>query len=107
MSGCRRQFADRHQLITDLGISQNIVYSRNAEDLIFTIRPGPFRLRAGVPLACSVRGHSAGGAYCKPQFAVRYAGCVVHPWCGFTPISGFLLQRRLKVARLNVFEIWC
>ncbi len=96
------------ELITDLGIGQNIVYSRDAEDPDFYNTAWTIQAARGVFLwviACAVTVPVAHYYQAPILLSVMPVASFILVITGFTPISGFLLQKRLKIARLTLFEI--
>ena len=96
------------ELITDLGIGQNIVYNRDAEDPDFYNTAWTIQTIRGLFLwviACAATVPVAHYYEAPILLSVMPVASFILVISGFAPVSGFLLQRRLQVAKLNVFEI--
>ena len=96
------------ELMSDLGIGQNVVYSKNANDPEFYNTAWTLQLIRGIILwlCLSIAAIPVAKLY-KSEILV-----LIIPIAGFasvlsglTSISRSLLQRRLQVIRINIFEI--
>jgi O-antigen/teichoic acid export membrane protein len=96
------------ELVSDLGIGQNIVYSKNAEDPDFYNTAWSLQLTRSIVLwlVCLGIAVPVGYFYQSPilAFVVPITGLTIL-FSGFSSISRSLLQKRLQVAKLSTFEI--
>jgi O-antigen/teichoic acid export membrane protein len=96
------------ELMTDIGLGQNIVYNKNAEDPNFYNTAWTLGLLRSVVLWFIFLGVAAPAArfYNSPilLYVVPVAGLGILIG-GLTPISRSLLQKRLEIARLNAFDL--
>jgi O-antigen/teichoic acid export membrane protein len=95
------------ELISDVGIGQNIIYHKDANDPDFYNTAWTLQAMRGVLLwlVALIVAWPVARTYQYPSliFIVPCAtfGMVL---TGFTPINRFLLQKRLQIAKINVFD---
>jgi O-antigen/teichoic acid export membrane protein len=95
-------------LILDIGIGQNIVQNRNADDPNFYNTAWSLQLIRGLLLwvVCCAAALPLAHFYQTPILVlVLPVAALYFVFWGFSSISSFLLQRRLQFAKLNSFEV--
>lgn len=96
------------ELLTDVGIGQNIVYSKNAEDPDFYNTAWTLQLIRNFVLwiVCLAAAAPAAHFYDSPTLALVLPITTVGVLLGgLTSISRTLLQKRLLIAKLTIFEL--
>jgi O-antigen/teichoic acid export membrane protein len=96
------------ELVSDVGIGQNIVFNRNAEDPDFYNTAWSLQVLRGLILwtICTIIAVPLARIYNSPILAlVMPAAALVSVLMGTASISLFLLRKRLQIARLNSFEM--
>jgi O-antigen/teichoic acid export membrane protein len=95
-------------LISDVGIGQNVIYNRNAEDPEFYNTAWSLQLTRSIFLwlICLVAGPLAAHFYRSPilTLVVPITGLAI-VISGFTSISRELLRRKLQIAKLSKYEL--
>jgi O-antigen/teichoic acid export membrane protein len=95
------------ELISDLGIGQNIVYQSNADDPDFYNTAWSLQVVRGVILwlICLAVAAPAAHFYQSPIITkIVPVASLTLVLIGFNSVSYPLLQKRLRIARLNVFD---
>ena len=95
-------------LVSDVGISQNIIHNKNADDPRFYNTAWTLQLIRGFVLwvACSLAAVPLAHFFDAPTLAfVLPVAAFYFVILGFSSVSIFLLQRRLQLGRLNIFDI--
>ena len=96
------------ELMTDVGIGQNIVYNKNAEDPDFYNTAWTLGLvrNASLWLVCIAAAVPMANFYQTPILAqiipVTLIGLLL---AGFGAVSRPLLQKRMQVAKINAFDL--
>jgi O-antigen/teichoic acid export membrane protein len=97
------------ELVSDLGISQNIVYGKNAENPDFYNTAWTLQALRGVIvwLFCAVIAAPLAHFYHSPMLLlVTPVAALISVLMGLTSISVFLLRKRFQIAKLNSFEMF-
>ena len=108
-NGDCEQFEDGVDLLSDVGITQNIIQNKNGDDPDFYNTAWTLQLIRGpvLWLLCSVAAVPLAHLYSAPILALVLPIAALYFIClGFTSISVPLTQRRLKFARLNSFDLF-
>jgi O-antigen/teichoic acid export membrane protein len=94
------------ELVTDVGIGQNIVNSPNGDTSAFRNTAWTIQLARGVLLSSifMVLSGVMSSLYAVPQDAIIITACTF-ALMGTASTSIFLMQRRLQFARLNLFDL--
>lgn len=96
------------ELFSDVGIGQNIVYSKNAEDPDFYNTAWSLQIIRSVAIWVIFIALSAPVAYFYKEPVILYilpvAGFGII-FSGLNSVSPALLQKRLLIARVNIFEL--
>ena len=96
-------------LLSDVGITQNIIQNKNGDDPDFYNTAWTLQLIRGpvLWLLCSAAAVPLAHLYSAPILALVLPIAALYFIClGFTSISVPLTQRRLKFARLNSFDLF-
>jgi O-antigen/teichoic acid export membrane protein len=96
------------ELLTDVGIGQNIVYSKNAEDPEFYNTAWSLQLIRNVAiwLVCLAAAAPVAQFYRSPTLALIVPITTIGLlFGGLTSVSRILLQKRLQIAVLTLFEL--
>src|SRR6476620_4821534 len=96
-------------LLSDVGITQNIIQNKNGDDPDFYNTAWTLQLIRGpvLWLLCSAAAMPLAHLYSAPILALVLPIAALYFIClGFTSISVPLTQRRLKFARLNSFDLF-
>jgi O-antigen/teichoic acid export membrane protein len=95
-------------LISDLGVGQNIVHNSNADDPDFYNTAWTLQAIRGVILwiICAAATLPLSRSYeSSILLTVTPVAALAFVFSGFTSVSRYLLQKRLQLVRLNCFEV--
>src|SRR5215831_12478918 len=96
------------ELLTDVGIGQSIIYNRNAENPDFYNTAWTLGAVRGVILwivACIVTVPVAYYYQTPILYSVIPVASIILVLSGFTSLNGALVQKRLNIAKLTLFEV--
>jgi O-antigen/teichoic acid export membrane protein len=96
------------ELISDLGIGQNIVHSRNAEDPEFYNTAWSLQILRGLLLwLIFIIATAPLAQFYQSPILVRVlpVAALATVFLGFNSISLFIIRRRLQIAKFNLFEM--
>lgn len=94
------------ELLSDVGIGQNIIHNRNGEDKAFRDTAWTIQMLRGVLLFVIMFLAAAplGQLYSLPASAIQFAS-ITPAIVGAASVSIYVLQRRMQLVRLNLFDL--
>lgn len=96
------------ELLTDVGVGQNIVSNPNGHDPDFYDTAWTIQVFRGLILGvvCILSAHVAAGYFEKPELAILLPFAALFSIIsGFSSVSTFLIQKKIAVIRFSKFEI--